>query len=311
MICSSPEVIKMKQSRLGSFIRSMRHRSHMTQAMLAEKLNVTDKAVSKWERDVSLPDISLFPKLADVLGVTVNDLLNECAIEGQPSRLTQIFEMSHDIRTPLHIILGCADMAETYHDDPALLFRYLESIRVSGRYLLEQIDRAMQTTYLEPDELNAKARPANISDLDEYLQNPSAERGTAAEKRDFSGKRVLVAEDIELNREIAREILRQTGAETEFAENGRICVDRVTAAPAGYYDLILMDIKMPVLDGLEATRQIRALEDAEKASIPIIAMSANVYEKDRAAAFEAGMNAFTEKPVDVDRLFAAMAEYLS
>ena len=105
----------MKQATLGSYIRYLRTQNHMTQSQLAEKLNVTDKAVSKWERDLSYPDIALFPKLADILGVDVNDLLNECMEEGQPSRLVQIFEMSQDIRTPLHIILGCADMAANHY----------------------------------------------------------------------------------------------------------------------------------------------------------------------------------------------------
>ena len=91
----------------GSYIRSLRTQNGMTQAQLADRLCVTDKAVSKWERDLSYPDITLFPRLADLLGVTVDDLLRESKNGGQPSRLLQIFEMSHDIRTPLHIILGC------------------------------------------------------------------------------------------------------------------------------------------------------------------------------------------------------------
>lgn len=96
----------------GSYIRSLRTQNGMTQAQLADRLCVTDKAVSKWERDLSYPDITLFPRLADLLGVTVDDLLRESKNGGQPSRLLQIFEMSHDIRTPLHIILGCANVHE-------------------------------------------------------------------------------------------------------------------------------------------------------------------------------------------------------
>jgi transcriptional regulator with XRE-family HTH domain len=87
---------------LGAFIRSLRLQNGMTQAKLADKVGITDKAVSKWERDVSYPDVALFPKLADVLGVSVCDLLDLCIEEGQPSRLMQIFKMTHDIRTPLH-----------------------------------------------------------------------------------------------------------------------------------------------------------------------------------------------------------------
>ena len=245
----------MKQSTLGSRIRTLRIQNQMTQVQLAARVGVTDKAVSKWERDLSYPDIALFPRLADVLGVTVNDLLLECAEECRPSRLLRAFEMSRDIRAPLHFMLGLVEIAKNYYNEPEKLQRYLKGIRISG-------------------------------------------------------KRILIAEDVAINREIAAEILHQTGAETEFAENGRVCLEMVEAAPAGGYDLILMDLMMPEMDGLEAARRIRALPDREKASVPIIALTTNVDEKDRKAAFEAGMDAFTEKPIFVDRLFGTMGKYL-
>jgi len=282
----------------------------MTQGQLAEKLNVTDKAVSKWERDLSYPDIALFPKLADILGVHVNDLLRECVDEGQPSRLVQIFEMSQDIRTPLHIILGCADMAVNHYDDKELVLRYLQSIRISGEYLLKSIDCISQV-------MNRMQNGANntcfehLGKLEKHIQELSAFHQKYFDSYDFSGKRILVAEDMEINREIAREMLRQTGAVIEFAVDGQDCVEKVKANPADYYDLILMDISMPNMDGIEAARMIRALEDRTKASVPIIAVSANVQEKDRNAALEAGMDGFTEKPIFVDKLFEAMKQYLS
>ncbi len=92
--------------------------------------------------------------------------------------------------------------------------------------------------------------------------------------------------------------------------DGQDCLDKITVHPVDYYDLILMDIIMPNVDGIEATRRIRALEDGSKSSIPIIAVSANVQEKDRKAALEAGMDSFTEKPIFVDRLFEAMKHCL-
>ena len=115
---------------------------------------------------------------------------------------------------------------------------------------------------------------------------------------------------MEINREIVGELLRQNGAEIEFAEDGQICLDKINAAPPDYYDLILMDISMPNMDGLEATRMIRGLSDAKKASIPIIAVTANVYEKDRNEAIKAGMNAFTEKPISAEKLFEVMDRHL-
>ena len=133
----------------GSYIRSLRTQNGMTQAQLAAALDVERSALS--------PDITLFPRLADLLGVTVDDLLRESKNGGQPSRLLQIFEMSHDIRTPLHIILGCANMASLHHEDTALLLRYLESIRISGEYLLQVIDRVMEVTHQEQKDPAEKA----------------------------------------------------------------------------------------------------------------------------------------------------------
>ena len=311
----------MKTSSLGFVIRSLREQNHLTQAALARKVGVTDKAVSKWERGISYPDVSLFPKLADIFGVSAEELLRAGSDEGQPSRLVKIFEMSHDIRTPLHIILGCADMAETYCDDKDMLLRYLESIRISGEYLLQELEKAMHMTGSEdlkedpdtsekPDSDPAKTYPGTLYGLGEALQERAERRKRTKDTYDFTGKRFLVAEDMELNREIAREVLKPTGAEVEFAEDGEICVDMIRKAPAGWYNLILMDLSMPRMDGMEATRQIRNLEDREKASVPIIAMTANVYEKDRRAAMKAGMNAFTEKPIFTEKLFAAIAAHV-
>ena len=300
----------MRQSTLGSFIRFLRKQNQMTQAQLADLVGVTDKAVSKWERDVSYPDISIFPKLADIFGITVNDLLRECTDDGQPSRLLRVYEMSHDIRTPLHIILGCVDMAETYHADENMLLRYLESIRVSGEYLLRVLDRVLEAGGEDRKMLTAADFPANASELGEFLKKDLPLRSGMKRFYDFSGKRVLVAEDMELNREIAGEVLKQTKARVEFAEDGEACLKMLEEKPAGYYDLILMDILMPKMDGLETTRRIRKLEDREKSAIPIIAMTANVFEKDRNDAFAAGMDAFAEKPISTDKLFETMKKYL-
>lgn len=302
----------MKKTTLGSLIRSLRKQNDLTQAALAELVGVTDKAVSKWERGISYPDISLFPKLAGVLGVTSDDLLREFADESQPSGLSQIFEMSHDIRTPLHIVLGCVDLAESHVDDTELLTRYLKSIRVSGEYLLQTINRALYLTYPDPAEDGSKKYSEVLSGLSEYLKvrTNEADGRTLPETYDFSGRRILVAEDIELNREIARGILERTGAAVSFACDGEECLKMIEEASPDHFDLILMDIQMPNMDGIEATKRIRLLDDPDKALIPIIAMTANVYDKDRDAAFQAGMDAFTEKPIFIEKLLDAMDQYL-
>ncbi len=293
----------MNRSTLGSTIRALRIANGMTQAGLAELLHVTDKAVSKWERDLSTPDIHLIPALADILGATVSDLLRECAGEAPTSRLLQIFAMSQDIRTPIHIILGCADLAEMYWDDPAKRKRYLESIRVSGQYLLEKFEIIRKAT--PGSRQDGSLKPEDIGEY--FRHHPES---SASAPCDLSGRRILVTDDIELNREIAGEILKQAGAEVEYAGDGAECLELVERAPAGYYDLILMDLSMPNLDGIEAARRIRHLPDAGKAAVPIAAMTANVYEEDRRQAYEAGMNAFIEKPVSIDRLYATLQELL-
>lgn len=123
---------------------------------------------------------------------------------------------------------------------------------------------------------------------------------------DFSGKRFLVAEDIEVNREIAAALLGKTGAMVEFAGEGRRCVEMISLAPAGYYDLVLMDINMPVMNGLEATKRLRQMGF----TLPVIAMTANVGDRDRRAALDAGMDAFVEKPVRVEKLFSEIVKCL-
>lgn len=301
----------MKHSTLGSRIRTLRMKLNMTQAQLADILGVTDKAVSKWERNLSYPDIVLFPKLADVLGITVDDLLRVCDEECRPSKLLQVFEMSRDIRTPLHIILGYVEIIRHNHDDPEMLQKYLDGIRISGEYMMTLLDRILTEKSCQGDCVDFGREDSSTSDeLEKALQERLSSGQMQVPAVNFTGRRILIAEDMEINREIAAEVLKQTGAETEFAEDGQKCLDMVEAAQAGYYDMILMDIMMPNMNGLEATRRIRQLSDQEKAQIPIVAMTTNVSEKDRSSALAAGMNAFVEKPIFVDRLFDTMRRFL-
>ena len=122
----------------------------------------------------------------------------------------------------------------------------------------------------------------------------------------MTGKRVLLAEDNELNAEIAVAILEIAGFLVECAKDGIVCVDMVEKAEAGYYDLILMDIQMPNIDGCKATRVIRKLPDAAKAKIPIVAMTADAFEEDKKTALEAGVNGFAAKPIDVNELMITL-----
>lgn len=131
-----------------------------------------------------------------------------------------------------------------------------------------------------------------------------------AEQPDFKGKRLLVVEDNKLNREITVTILEQTGIITEQAEDGSVAVKMVQEAAPGYYDLILMDIQMPIMDGYEATKQIRALPDKRLAQLPIIAVSANAFEEDKKTSLAAGMDGHIAKPINVPDLFALMQKLI-
>ena len=131
-----------------------------------------------------------------------------------------------------------------------------------------------------------------------------------AEPKDFAGKRLLLVEDNELNREIACMILCKYGFDLEMAENGQEAVDMVAAAAPGYYDLVLMDIQMPIMDGHEATRRIRALENKALAQVPIVAMTANAFDEDRKAAQECGMNGFISKPMNMQEVVQALRDNL-
>lgn len=151
--------------------------------------------------------------------------------------------------------------------------------------------------------------------MDHDFGRPSADRveetfSPMTAGNDFSGRHVLLVEDNELNREIATAILRGYGFEVDTAENGAIAVEKVQSAAPDTYDIVLMDVLMPVMDGYEATRRIRALEDPIRAKIRILAMTANAFEEDRRAAFAAGMDGFLSKPIDIDELWKTLRRLL-
>lgn len=139
---------------------------------------------------------------------------------------------------------------------------------------------------------------------------PSAETLTEAGREILKGRRILLAEDNELNAEIAMELLGEEGLLVEHAEDGEKCCTMLAQAPEGYYDLVLMDIQMPVMNGYEAAAKIRGMADAKKAGIPIIAMTANAFAEDRQAALDAGMNAHVAKPIDMTVLMPTLLRYL-
>ncbi len=136
------------------------------------------------------------------------------------------------------------------------------------------------------------------------------EQESGRAQRSFEGRRVLLAEDNELNREIACEILQMTGVSIETAEDGQQALELFRSRPPFYFDLILMDIQMPVMNGLDATRRLRALDRPDAGEVPIVAMTANAFVEDVNQSLEAGMDAHVPKPLDMDVLFACLERFL-
>ena len=161
------------------------------------------------------------------------------------------------------------------------------------------------------------SKPMFLSDLRETLMSALGQKRTDAaqellpeKQEDFKGRTILLVEDNELNREIALEILSEYGFQVDTAENGAVAVEKVRTSAPGRYDLVLMDVQMPVMDGYTATRQIRALEDPALAGIPILAMTANAFDEDRRNALASGMNGFLSKPIIVGDLVQELRKIL-
>ena len=161
------------------------------------------------------------------------------------------------------------------------------------------------------------SKPLFLSELREVLSRPFVKREAKEVEKEamdmsvFLGKRILLAEDNELNRELAEAIFTEAGFLLEMAENGKLALEMLQAHEAGYYDLIISDIQMPVMDGYELSRQVRRLEDGKKAGIPILALTANAFEEDRQQVMEAQMNGHLAKPIDMEEVLKTIKEVLS
>ena len=168
--------------------------------------------------------------------------------------------------------------------------------KVSSQPVANEMRALSRPEQMETFSEKEKAKQENLKE--ESLENP------------FKNKKILLVEDNELNREIAVELLKEAGFILDTAEDGTIAVEKMRTAKPGQYDLILMDIQMPIMDGYEATRQIRKLENPETANIPIVAITANAFEEDRQKALEAGMNEHVSKPIDLERLLEVVKKVL-
>ncbi len=155
------------------------------------------------------------------------------------------------------------------------------------------------------------SKPVFMSELMAVLTQPEVSKNIVKENKktyDYSGRRILLAEDNELNREIATAILQETGMTVDTVDDGDVAVCVINEAPADKYDLVMMDIQMPKMDGYTATREIRTLPDNKKANIPIVAMTANVFEEDKQKAYKSGMNGHIIKPISLEEIAKVLDE---
>ncbi len=224
-------------------------------------------------------------------------------------------------------VLRAQDAAELDNEYKVYIVDYLipdmngiEIIRRIRKVIKEDVPIIVLTAYdwsafeQEAREAGATAfvaKPIFMSELRSVLTRPvrKEEQGESPENIcDYSSKRVLVVEDNDLNREIAVELLEEMGIRVDCAEDGIEAVNIINEAPEDKYDLVLMDIQMPRMDGYTATREIRTLSNNRKANIPIVAMTANAFEEDRKRAFECGMNGHIVKPVDTKTIKKELKE---
>ncbi len=129
-------------------------------------------------------------------------------------------------------------------------------------------------------------------------------------RADLKGRRILLAEDVVINAEIMKEIIKMRGASIDHAENGRIVVEMFEKSPEGFYDAVLMDVRMPEMDGLEAAKAIRALDRPDAKIVPIIALTANAFDEDVQRSLQVGMNAHLSKPVESEHLYQTLEELI-
>ncbi len=260
------------------------------------------------------------PDLMGARALVVDDDLNTCR---SVSKMLREIKMRPDwTASGKEAIVRAHDAAEMKDEYKVYIIDYLmpdmngiEVVRRIRKIISEDVPIIVLTAYdwgdfeHEAREAGVTAfvsKPIFMSELRAVLTQPvsydEADSHAGARSYNYTGKHVLLVEDNALNCEIATAILEQTGMTVDSVDDGDVAVETIENAPAGKYDLIMMDIQMPKMDGYTATREIRTLPDNDKANIPIVAMTANAFEEDRQKAFQAGMNGHIIKPISIDEI---------
>lgn len=240
---------------------------------------------------------------------------NVCLADENRIKYSLPSNISYEIRTPLNAILGMTTLARTAVEDKEKVTQYLEKISASTSQLITAFNKVSDMSEMESGKICLTLEPSSmeqdIEDLDKiYLELIKQQEMDELNELWFAGKRILLVEDNRLNIEVEKGILEKKGFLVEVAKNGKLAVDMVEASEENYYDLILMDIRMPVMDGNEATQKIRNLSRKDTKFIPIFAVTANAFYEDMEQALEAGMDAYITKPVNIEELFGLLLQHL-
>ena len=285
---------------------------HITLDLEAVSDQEADMGLPNWEVLVVDDDAQLCSSAAASL--TEIGVHAECALDG-PSAISMV-ERRHQKRRDYHVVL--LDWQMPGMDG-------IETARALRRRVGKDIPILLISAY-DWSDIAEEARAAGISGflskplfkstlfygLSRFAE-PASAKADAAPKLapDFTGRHLLLAEDSALNWEIARDLLSSYGFALDWAENGRLCVERFQASQADHYDAILMDIRMPVMDGYQAARAIRAMDRPDAREIPIIAMTADAFSEDIRRAMDSGMSAHIAKPIDIRELLRVLQRCLS
>ena len=286
--------------------------SHFCITVDMEKASPQEKELRLPERGVLVVDDDQTAGELAVSALASIGLRAEAAPDLQQA--LRMIELHRDINEPYHLLLLDWDIQGQDGMQAAQ--------ELSGRFGPDL--PVILLTDGEWDELEARAGESDICGfiskplfrsglyygLRRFIEEKAPQLQEAETVLDLTGKRLLIAEDNELNWEIASEILSECGLEVEWAENGQICLEKLEASAPGWYDAILMDLRMPVMTGFEAARAIRALNRTDARAIPIIAASADAFQDDIQKCLDCGMNAHTAKPLDPDKVLELLRQFL-